>query len=149
MRKELYFGWWYMLEIQNCASWFCVEETYFIFFWNVILFLYSYLILWFTHINSRILRKITKTSIFIQPIQIHTYCTLNHFMFRIHGFTAILGPKYGYWFLHFSGLFCNHYFLRMLAMIGHGCYDAAYDTGVFFTHLIYWLKQCCFCWNEA
>lgn len=26
------------------------------------------------------------------------------------------------------GLFCNHYFLRMLAMIGHGCYDAAYDA---------------------
>ncbi|KAM5578392.1 hypothetical protein ABKV19_008616 [Rosa sericea] len=25
------------------------------------------------------------------------------------------------------GLFCNHYFLQMLAMIGRGQYDAAYD----------------------
>lgn len=28
-----------------------------------------------------------------------------------------------------SGLFCNHYFLRMLASIGRGHYDAAYDPG--------------------
>ncbi|KAL2939803.1 Inter-alpha-trypsin inhibitor heavy chain H4, partial [Bienertia sinuspersici] len=26
------------------------------------------------------------------------------------------------------GLYCNHYFLRMLAMIGHGHYDAAFST---------------------
>ncbi|KAL9224198.1 hypothetical protein vseg_000260 [Gypsophila vaccaria] len=26
------------------------------------------------------------------------------------------------------GLYCNHYFLRMLAMIGQGFYDAAYET---------------------
>lgn len=26
------------------------------------------------------------------------------------------------------GSFCNHYFLRMLATIGRGCYDAAYDA---------------------
>ncbi|XP_074280794.1 uncharacterized protein LOC141605796 isoform X2 [Silene latifolia] len=26
------------------------------------------------------------------------------------------------------GLYCNHYFLRMLAMIGRGLYDAAYET---------------------
>ncbi|CAN4094545.1 unnamed protein product [Withania somnifera] len=26
------------------------------------------------------------------------------------------------------GLFCNHYFLRMLAMMSHGHYDAAYDV---------------------
>ncbi|KAF3452012.1 hypothetical protein FNV43_RR08108 [Rhamnella rubrinervis] len=26
------------------------------------------------------------------------------------------------------GLYCNHYFLQMLAQIGKGCYDAAYDA---------------------
>ncbi|KAH7547065.1 hypothetical protein FEM48_Zijuj01G0267500 [Ziziphus jujuba var. spinosa] len=26
------------------------------------------------------------------------------------------------------GLYCNHYFLQMLAQIGRGCYDAAYDA---------------------
>lgn len=29
------------------------------------------------------------------------------------------------------GTFCNHYFLRMLAMIGRGQYDAAYELGEF------------------
>lgn len=28
-----------------------------------------------------------------------------------------------------TGLFCNHYFLRMLATIGRGQYDAALDVG--------------------
>ncbi|KAL7140405.1 hypothetical protein ABFS83_09G118600 [Erythranthe nasuta] len=27
------------------------------------------------------------------------------------------------------GLYCNHYFLQMLAQIGRGCYDAAFDIG--------------------
>lgn len=33
------------------------------------------------------------------------------------------------------GLFCNHYFLRMLAMIGQGLYDAAYETDCIETRL--------------
>ncbi|KAK9697316.1 hypothetical protein RND81_08G029600 [Saponaria officinalis] len=33
------------------------------------------------------------------------------------------------------GLYCNHYFLRMLAMIGQGLYDAAYETDCIETRL--------------
>ena len=29
----------------------------------------------------------------------------------------------------FTGSYCNHYFLQMLAQIGRGYYDAAYDAG--------------------
>lgn len=30
-----------------------------------------------------------------------------------------------------SGLYCNHYFLQMLAQIGRGHYDSAHDLGQF------------------
>lgn len=34
-------------------------------------------------------------------------------------------------FVFVVGTFCNHYFLRMLAMISGGHYDSAYDVGRF------------------
>lgn len=43
------------------------------------------------------------------------------------------------------GSFCNHYFLRMLAMIGRGHYDAVYDVGeftIFFWERILYPKDC-------
>lgn len=35
------------------------------------------------------------------------------------------------------GLYCNHYFLQMLAQIGRGYYDAAYDAGEFISPFLY------------
>lgn len=32
-----------------------------------------------------------------------------------------------------TGSYCNHYFLQMLAHMGRGCHDAAYDVGQFHT----------------
>lgn len=40
------------------------------------------------------------------------------------------------------GTFCNHYFLQMLAMIGRGQYDAAYDVGQFC--ILYFQKEVVF-----
>lgn len=34
----------------------------------------------------------------------------------------------------FPGSYCNHYFLKMLAEIGRGYYDAAFDMGLFIVH---------------
>ena len=43
------------------------------------------------------------------------------------------GIVFYYLYLPFEailGSYCNHYFLRMLASIGKGHYDAAFDTGM-------------------
>ncbi|KAJ4755351.1 inter-alpha-trypsin inhibitor heavy chain-like protein [Rhynchospora pubera] len=39
------------------------------------------------------------------------------------------------------GLFCNHYFLRMLASIGRGHYDAAYDPDSIETRMKAWIRR--------
>uniref|UniRef100_A0A0A9D796 VWFA domain-containing protein n=1 Tax=Arundo donax TaxID=35708 RepID=A0A0A9D796_ARUDO len=39
------------------------------------------------------------------------------------------------------GSFCNHYFLRMLASIGKGRYDAAFDTGSIEGRMIQWFQR--------
>lgn len=53
------------------------------------------------------------------------------------------------WFLiekaanEIAGLYCNHYFLKMLAMIGRGHYDAAYDASKSCTsNLQKWVSLC-------
>ncbi|KAL6648010.1 hypothetical protein ACP70R_012234 [Stipagrostis hirtigluma subsp. patula] len=39
------------------------------------------------------------------------------------------------------GLYCNHYFLRMLASVGRGHYDAAYDTGLIQGRMHQWFQK--------
>ncbi|KAF3323444.1 inter alpha-trypsin inhibitor, heavy chain 4-like protein [Carex littledalei] len=40
------------------------------------------------------------------------------------------------------GLFCNHYFLRMLASIGRGHYDAEYDPDSIESRMRAWFRRC-------
>ncbi|KQK21328.1 hypothetical protein BRADI_1g60207v3 [Brachypodium distachyon] len=39
------------------------------------------------------------------------------------------------------GSYCNHYFLRMLASIGKGHYDAAFDTGSIEGRMLQWFRK--------
>uniref|UniRef100_A0A0E0D1Z0 VWFA domain-containing protein n=1 Tax=Oryza meridionalis TaxID=40149 RepID=A0A0E0D1Z0_9ORYZ len=39
------------------------------------------------------------------------------------------------------GSYCNHYFLRMLASIGKGHYDAAFDTGSIEGRMVQWFQK--------
>ncbi|KAL5197434.1 hypothetical protein ABZP36_000946 [Zizania latifolia] len=39
------------------------------------------------------------------------------------------------------GLYCNHYFLRMLASIGKGHYDAALETGSIQSQILRWFRK--------
>uniref|UniRef100_A0A0E0EEA5 VWFA domain-containing protein n=1 Tax=Oryza meridionalis TaxID=40149 RepID=A0A0E0EEA5_9ORYZ len=39
------------------------------------------------------------------------------------------------------GLYCNHYFLRMLASIGRGHYDAAFETGSIESQVLRWFRK--------
>ncbi|THU44622.1 hypothetical protein C4D60_Mb02t09320 [Musa balbisiana] len=39
------------------------------------------------------------------------------------------------------GTYCNHYFLKMLASIGKGQYDAAYDSDVIGKHMLRWFRR--------
>ncbi|GJN31738.1 hypothetical protein PR202_gb20174 [Eleusine coracana subsp. coracana] len=39
------------------------------------------------------------------------------------------------------GSYCNHYFLRMLASIGKGHYDAAFDTGSIESKMLQWFQK--------
>uniref|UniRef100_A0A0E0KEX1 VWFA domain-containing protein n=1 Tax=Oryza punctata TaxID=4537 RepID=A0A0E0KEX1_ORYPU len=39
------------------------------------------------------------------------------------------------------GSYCNHYFLRMLASIGKGHYDAAFDTGSIEGQMVQWFQK--------
>ncbi|VAI27494.1 unnamed protein product [Triticum turgidum subsp. durum] len=39
------------------------------------------------------------------------------------------------------GSYCNHYFLRMLASIGKGHYDAAFDTGSIECRMLQWFQK--------
>uniref|UniRef100_J3LPN1 VWFA domain-containing protein n=1 Tax=Oryza brachyantha TaxID=4533 RepID=J3LPN1_ORYBR len=39
------------------------------------------------------------------------------------------------------GSYCNHYFLRMLASIGRGHYDAAFDTGSIEGRMLQWFQK--------
>ncbi|CAD5193416.1 unnamed protein product [Musa acuminata subsp. malaccensis] len=39
------------------------------------------------------------------------------------------------------GTYCNHYFLKMLASIGKGQYDAAYDSDAIGKHMLRWFRR--------
>ncbi|RVW44092.1 hypothetical protein CK203_074936 [Vitis vinifera] len=48
--------------------------------------------------------------------------------FHLHVHTRNYSHRIGVYCYMLQGLYCNHYFLKMLAMIGRGHYDAAYDA---------------------
>jgi hypothetical protein len=51
----------------------------------------------------------------------------------VFSFLTICNPPH----LKILGVYCNHYFLRMLASIGKGHYDAALETGTEPTSMFY------------